>query len=89
VETEIQRLIGVRHPNLLSVFAVKLTFPYSSGLPQLVVLTEQRPSMTLQDVLEDCDFLKEERASVCLRCLAMFLVLISLDRIISSRFCLL
>ncbi|TFK38831.1 hypothetical protein BDQ12DRAFT_605427 [Crucibulum laeve] len=63
VEAEIQRLTSIRHPNLLSVFAVKLTLPHSSGPPQLMVLSEQGPPLTLQDVLEDCGGLREERAS--------------------------
>lgn len=64
VEAEIQRLTAVRHPNHTSVFAVKLTQPNSSGPSQLMVLSEQAPALTLQDVLEDCDSLREERASV-------------------------
>lgn len=64
VETEIQRLTAIRHSNLLSVFAVKLNMPHSSGPPQLIVLSEQGPALSLQDVLEDCESLREERASV-------------------------
>ncbi|KIJ97967.1 hypothetical protein K443DRAFT_104703 [Laccaria amethystina LaAM-08-1] len=63
VEAEIQRLTTVRHQNLISVFAVKLNIPHSSGPPQLMVLSEQRPALTLHDVLQDCDSLREERAS--------------------------
>ncbi|KAF8625130.1 hypothetical protein AX15_005537 [Amanita polypyramis BW_CC] len=63
VEVEIQRLTAIRHPNLLSVFAVKLNLPHSSGPPQLVVLSEQAPALMLHDVLEDCESLKEERAT--------------------------
>ncbi|KAF8060720.1 kinase-like domain-containing protein [Lyophyllum atratum] len=63
VETEIQRLTTIRHPNHTSVFAVKLTQPHSSGPSSLMVLSEQAPPLTLQDVLEDCTFLREERAS--------------------------
>lgn len=58
------KLINVRHPNVLSVFAVKLLIPHSE-YPRLVILSEQRPSLCLQDVLEDCDTLRETRASVC------------------------
>jgi translation initiation factor 2-alpha kinase 4 len=64
VEAEIQRLTAVHHPNLTSVFAVKLTQPNSSRPSQLMVLSEQAPVLTLQDVLEDCDSLRAERASV-------------------------
>lgn len=55
--------MNVHHPNLLSVLAVKLSFPHL-GPPQLTILSEQRPALTLQDVLEDCDSLREDRASV-------------------------
>ncbi|KAF8883813.1 hypothetical protein BD779DRAFT_1674349 [Infundibulicybe gibba] len=64
VTAEIQRLTTIRHPNLLSVFAVKLNIPHSSAnAPQLLILTERGPALTLQDVLEDCDSLREDRAS--------------------------
>ncbi|KAJ7432513.1 kinase-like domain-containing protein [Mycena galericulata] len=63
VEAEIRRLIAICHPNLLRVFAVKLTFPHTSGSPRLAVLHEAPPGSTLRDVLEDCDSLKEARAS--------------------------
>ncbi|KAG6864912.1 hypothetical protein C0991_006441 [Blastosporella zonata] len=63
VEAEIQRLTVIRHPNHTSVFAVKLTQPHSSGPSQLIVLSEQAPPLTLQDVLEDTQSLRDERAS--------------------------
>lgn len=63
LEAEIQRLMNVQHPNLLSVLAVKLSSPQFSP-PRLTILSEQRPALTLQDVLEDCDSLREGRASV-------------------------
>ncbi|KAF8124132.1 kinase-like domain-containing protein [Boletus edulis] len=62
LEAEIQRLMKVHHPNLLSVLAVKLLFPHI-GPPRLAILSEQRPALTLQDVLEDCDSLREDRAA--------------------------
>ncbi|KAF7299301.1 hypothetical protein MIND_00879100 [Mycena indigotica] len=62
VEADIQKLISICHPNLLRVYAVKLTFPHTSGSPRLVVLHEAPPALTLRDVLDDCDFIKEERA---------------------------
>jgi hypothetical protein len=46
------------------LYAVKLTLPHSSGAPQLAVLIEQKPQLTLHDLLEDCETLREERASV-------------------------
>lgn len=85
LQEEIQRLTAIRHPNLLSVFAVKLVHAHShsasdgraatgntgstgvggsSSPPQLMVLTERMPGLTLQDVLEDCASLREDRASV-------------------------
>ncbi|KAF8148631.1 kinase-like domain-containing protein [Crassisporium funariophilum] len=63
VEQEIQKLTTLRHPKLLSVYAVKLSMPHSSGPPQLMVLTEQPPALSLHDVLEDCDALREDRVS--------------------------
>lgn len=109
LQEDIQRLTSIRHPSLVSVFAVKLvhsqTFSSSSsslststnlvvqtaGLsvslahsgqehgksvspdvqlyhsgnaPQLMILTERMPGLTLWDVLEDCDFMREDKASV-------------------------
>ena len=66
VEQEIQRLSTVQHPKLLTVYAVKLSIPHSSGPPQLMVLSEQLPALTLHDVLEDSECLREDRVSVCL-----------------------
>lgn len=111
LQEEIQRLTNIRHPNLLSVFAVKLVHPHTSSFsgarisaavggspssslvggsslgvglglglglgqgrpsspvvytgnaPQLMILTERMPGLTLWDVLEDCDTVREERAS--------------------------
>ena len=64
VELEIQKLSTVRHPKLITIFAVKLHIPHSSGPPQLMVLSEQLPALTLHDVLEESEFLREERVSV-------------------------
>ena len=65
VEQEIQKLTTVRHPKLITVFAVKLYMPHSGGPPQLMVLSEQLPALTLHDVLEDSELLREDRVSVC------------------------
>ncbi|KAF9231990.1 hypothetical protein BU15DRAFT_90768 [Melanogaster broomeanus] len=62
LEAEIQRLMNIHHPNLLSVLAVKLSFPHL-GPVRLTILSEQRPALTLQDVLEDSDRLREDKAS--------------------------
>ena len=65
VESEIRNLISIRHSKLLSIYAVKLNLPHSSGPPQLMVLMEQAPALTMHDVLQDCESLREDRASVC------------------------
>lgn len=72
LEAEIQHLMKVHHPNLLSVLAVKLSF-HHLGRPRLTILSEQRPALTLQDVLEDCDSLREDRASVRLALLLLYI----------------
>ena len=65
VEDELKKLMRIRHDNLLSVFAVKLSSAYSEhDHPRLSILLEQRPSLSLYDVLEDCNFLREDRALV-------------------------
>ncbi|THH28609.1 hypothetical protein EUX98_g5583 [Antrodiella citrinella] len=64
LEQEIQRLCSIRHSNLLAILAVKLITPHSSGPPRLVVLCEGRPAVTLEDVLQDSDCLREDRATV-------------------------
>lgn len=64
VQEEVQRLIGVHHGNVIRLYAVKLTLPQSSGAPQLAILMEQKPQLTLHDLLEDCETLREDRASV-------------------------
>ncbi|KXN81004.1 Serine/threonine-protein kinase gcn2 [Leucoagaricus sp. SymC.cos] len=100
LQEDIQRLTAIRHPNLLSVFAVKLVFPHpsfssstpsstatakatllsvttpaqtpispgglsfaSGSAPQLMILLERMPGLTLWDVLEDCECVREDRAS--------------------------
>lgn len=63
IETDIQRLINVHHSNVLDVLAVKLIKPNSSEPPQLMILSEQPPALTLWDVLEDSECLREDRAS--------------------------
>ena len=76
VEQEIQKLATVRHPKLITVFAVKLYMPHSSGPPQLTVLSEQLPALTLHDVLEESEVLREDRVSVSF---ILFLGFLSLD----------
>jgi translation initiation factor 2-alpha kinase 4 len=50
-EEEIKDLIPICHNSVLSVYAVKLNLP--SDPPQLIILTEQDPQVTLHDVLSD------------------------------------
>ena len=64
VKSEIKSLISTWHPKLLSIYAVKLNLPHSSGLPQLMVLMEQAPALTMHHVLQDCESLRKDRASV-------------------------
>lgn len=75
VEQEIKDLTKIRHPKLLTIYAHKLNVPGLSNsqanghapiMPQLLVLMEQAPALTLHDVLEDCESFREDRASVCL-----------------------
>ena len=61
---DVRRLASVRHTHLLGVLAAKLVLPNASAAPRLYVLHERRPAVTLQDVLEDCESLREDRASV-------------------------
>jgi eukaryotic translation initiation factor 2-alpha kinase 4 len=64
---EIKRLIRFDHPNVLRVYACKLTMPNAAAPTRLAVLSEQRPSLSLVDVLEDSDTLKEEKATLYIK----------------------
>ncbi|KAJ3751666.1 hypothetical protein EV360DRAFT_89496 [Lentinula raphanica] len=48
---------------VLLILAVKLHILTSSLASRLSILSEQPPALTLHDVLQDCDSLREERAS--------------------------
>ncbi|KAI0696604.1 hypothetical protein BC835DRAFT_1341525 [Cytidiella melzeri] len=63
LETECLRLTRLRHAHLLSVLAVKLTLSNTSSPSRLSILRERRPSVTLHDILEDCDHVRESRAT--------------------------
>jgi len=65
VESDIRNLISTRHSKLLSIYGVKLNLPHSGGPPQLMVLMEQAPALTVHGVLQDCESLREDRASAC------------------------
>ncbi len=64
VENEIQRLVKISDKNVIRIFAVQLSLPKSSEPSRLSVLREQKPALSLQDILTDCDTLREERVSV-------------------------
>ncbi|KAF8340679.1 kinase-like domain-containing protein [Cantharellus anzutake] len=53
---EIRRLVEIRHDNLLSVFATKLSMKHGA-IPVLSLLVEKPPSLNLPDLLDGCDFL--------------------------------
>ncbi|KAL1746128.1 hypothetical protein HDZ31DRAFT_81443 [Schizophyllum fasciatum] len=59
---EVSRLTQIRHANVLALLAVKLQVPNSNAPPRLTVLTEQAPAVALQDVLQDCAGLRDDRA---------------------------
>ncbi|KAI0029609.1 kinase-like domain-containing protein [Vararia minispora EC-137] len=61
VESELQRMCKVTHRNVCRVYAVKLLFP-QSGPPRLSILMEERPTLTLFELLEDSGALRPERA---------------------------
>ncbi|KAJ3727200.1 kinase-like domain-containing protein [Lentinula guzmanii] len=63
LEIEIQRLTTIQHSNVVRTLAVKLYIPNSSLPSRLCILSEQPPALTLQDVLQDCDSIREDRAS--------------------------
>ncbi|KAI0746241.1 Serine/threonine-protein kinase [Daedaleopsis nitida] len=63
VESELQRLTSMHHPNLLAILAAKLKTPHANAPPRLLVLTEQRPSVTLYDILQDTERVREDRAT--------------------------
>ena len=48
------------------MLAVKLVLASGGGISRLCILHEKRPAVTLRDILEDCDYLKEARATACL-----------------------
>ena len=62
LEAELLKLTTLRHPNLIHIYAVKLVFSGSRG--KLVILSEEFPSYTLADALQDFGEMKEQKASV-------------------------
>uniref|UniRef100_A0A0W0FQ29 non-specific serine/threonine protein kinase n=1 Tax=Moniliophthora roreri TaxID=221103 RepID=A0A0W0FQ29_MONRR len=63
VESEIRRVTSIRHENVVRVLAVKLNTSKSGNSSQLFILCEQAPAITLQDLLADCDCLREDRVT--------------------------
>ncbi|KAG8911466.1 hypothetical protein FRC01_005699, partial [Tulasnella sp. 417] len=61
VESELQVLRGLSHPNLTRVYAAELKKSLEDG-QVLFVLTQRPPSLTLKDVLEQSDTLRPEKA---------------------------
>ncbi|KAG8989771.1 hypothetical protein FRB90_002076, partial [Tulasnella sp. 427] len=61
IESELQVLRGLSHPNLLKVYAAELKRSPEDG-QVLHVLTERPPSLTLKEVLEQSDTLRPEKA---------------------------
>ena len=66
LEREIQTLIKIRHRNLLQIFAVHLSVPNadSNEPTRLNMLMEKMPSLNLEELLKDCERIREERALV-------------------------
>lgn len=64
VESEIQTLIKIKDKNLLRVYAVNLSTPKSNEPTRLSILLEKKPSLSLEELLRDCERLREERVSV-------------------------
>jgi translation initiation factor 2-alpha kinase 4 len=63
VEAELKRLCRVRDRNVSRIYAVRLLFPVA-GAPRLSILMEERPTLTLFELLEDSGSLRPERAMV-------------------------
>ena len=63
IESDLNQHTKIRHPGVARVYAVKLTIHHSDH-PRLAILMEQRPSLTMRDLLDECDFLRQDRAQV-------------------------
>ncbi|KAL5519904.1 hypothetical protein ACEPAG_1564 [Sanghuangporus baumii] len=67
VENELKRLTRLAsYDHVQRVFAAQMTGTRSNQPARLVILTEKRPSLTLQDVLRECDGLREDRITLYL-----------------------
>jgi translation initiation factor 2-alpha kinase 4 len=65
LEPELHRLCTIKHPNLLELYAAKLSIRSDPGYgsTRLVLLCEQASPLNLGDVLDDVDGLREEKAT--------------------------
>lgn len=65
VVNEFKRLTRLKSNDFIQgVFAVQMTGARSNQACRLAILTEKRPPLTLRDVLQDCDGLREDRVTV-------------------------
>ncbi|KLO11482.1 hypothetical protein SCHPADRAFT_831061 [Schizopora paradoxa] len=63
VDNELKKLVKITDKNVIKTYAAQLSFPESSDPLRLLILREQKPALTLHDILTDCDTLREERVS--------------------------
>ena len=65
IENELKRLTKLAsYDHVQRVFAAQMTGTRSNQPARLVILMEKRPPLTLRDVLQECDGLREERIIV-------------------------
>ncbi|KAF8580136.1 Serine/threonine-protein kinase [Ramaria rubella] len=60
IEKELRVLSTIRHPNLVNLYAVKLSF---GQFPRISILTEQRPGMLVYDLLRSTSSLSQQKAT--------------------------
>ena len=64
IEDELKKLLKIENKNVIRTYAAHLTVSESSDPSRLAILREQKPALTLHDILTDCDTLREDRVSV-------------------------
>lgn len=64
---EVKRLTTLQsYKHVQQVFAIKVSISNNDNDPtRIAILMEKRPSMTVRDLLQDCDGLREDRVKVC------------------------
>lgn len=88
LDLDLQRLVGIRNENLLCIHAIQMSIPKSHHASRLAILSEKRPPSNLSDILSDCDFFREERATVSLAATFTALrVFIAIYRSTSNTYC--